>query len=485
MGVGVSDWRLARAVAMQGQLGVVAGTALATTFARRLQLGDPGGHLRRAVNAFPAREMAQRVFDRYFLPERQAGVVFKRHPLPAMRMPRNLLELTVVASFAEVYLARESHDGVVGVNLMEKIQIPTLATLFGCLLAGVDYVLMGAGIPRAIPGVLDRLARWQPVELQLDVEGAKPGEKFATSLDPCAVLPNTMGSLQRPRFLAIVSAAALAKNLARKASGRVDGFVVEGPSAGGHNAPPRGALSISDNGEPIYGPRDEPDLQVFRELGLPFWLAGSHGRPDKLEAALALGAAGVQVGTAFAFCEESGVRADIKRDVIARSRGGLARVATDPRASPTGFPLKVVQVDGSISETPVFEARRKICDLGYLRQAYRRGNGALGYRCPGEPESDYLKKGGRAPDIAGRKCVCNGLLSTVGLGQTHKTGYQEPPLVTAGQDVSLICEFIPPGQDSYCAADVVSRLLGQRAVRDLHGEPLVARSGEGGESTPS
>jgi hypothetical protein len=40
MGVGVSSWRLARAVSTLGQLGVVAGTALDVVLARRLQDGD-------------------------------------------------------------------------------------------------------------------------------------------------------------------------------------------------------------------------------------------------------------------------------------------------------------------------------------------------------------------------------------------------------------------------------------------------------------
>jgi len=41
MGVGVSGWRLARAVARTGQLGVVSGTALDTLLIRVLQSGDP------------------------------------------------------------------------------------------------------------------------------------------------------------------------------------------------------------------------------------------------------------------------------------------------------------------------------------------------------------------------------------------------------------------------------------------------------------
>jgi len=67
MGVGVSGWPLARAVALTGQLGVVSGVALDTLLARRLQLGDAGGHIRRALASFPHAEAAERILDRYFV----------------------------------------------------------------------------------------------------------------------------------------------------------------------------------------------------------------------------------------------------------------------------------------------------------------------------------------------------------------------------------------------------------------------------------
>jgi NAD(P)H-dependent flavin oxidoreductase YrpB (nitropropane dioxygenase family) len=51
MGVGISHWRLARAVASQGQLGVVSGTALDQIYARRLQEGDPEGQSRQLGSA--------------------------------------------------------------------------------------------------------------------------------------------------------------------------------------------------------------------------------------------------------------------------------------------------------------------------------------------------------------------------------------------------------------------------------------------------
>ena len=207
--------------------------------------------------------------------------------------------------------------------------------------------------------------------------------------------------------------------LARKASGHVDGFVIEGDTAGGHNAPPRGPLQLNAIGEPIYGERDIVDLEKIRELGRPFWLAGSYGRPGRLAEALRHGASGVQVGTAFAFCNESGLRPELKQQALQMSRAGNARVFTDPIASPTGFPFKVVLMPGTLSEASHYAARTRICDLGYLRHLYRKPDGTLGYRCPAEPVDDYVKKGGTVADAQGRKCLCNGLVANIGLSQVR------------------------------------------------------------------
>ena len=68
---------------------------------------------------------------------------------------RELIELCIVANFVEVFLAREGHDGPVGINYLEKIQLPVLPSIYGAMLAGVAAVLMGAGIPIRVPGILD------------------------------------------------------------------------------------------------------------------------------------------------------------------------------------------------------------------------------------------------------------------------------------------------------------------------------------------
>lgn len=464
MGAGVSDWRLARAVSQTGQLGVVSGTAVACILVRRLQTGDPGSHMRRALEQFPIPGVATRVLADYFIPGGKAAEApFKLAPLPTLKPSPEFTALTVLANFVEVFLAKEGHSGLVGINFLEKIQFPTLPSIFGAMLANVDYVLMGAGIPRSIPGVLDKLAKGEAVELKIDVEGALPGEEFHTTFDPVAFCSGTAPVLKRPYFLGIVASATLAITLARKSNGKVDGFVVEGETAGGHNAPPRGAMQLTAAGEPVYGPRDVPELNKIRELGLPFWLAGSYGRPEKLAEARALGAAGIQVGTAFAFCEESGIRADLKQQIIQLSREGNARVFTDPLASPTGFPFKVVQLPGTSSDAAANASRTRLCDLGYLRHAYRKPDGTLGYRCPAEPEEDYVRKGGAAEETEGRQCVCNGLTATIGLAQIRPGGETDLPLITAGNEVASIASFLRPGRNSYSAAEVVGSLLGQSA----------------------
>jgi nitronate monooxygenase len=359
-----------------------------------------------------------------------------------------------------VFLAREGHDQPVGINYLEKIQLPHLPSIYGAMLAGVDVVLMGAGIPARIPGVLDRLAGHAPVTYPLALAGG--GDDATLTFDPSTVVAPGLPPLKRPAFLAIVSSHVLAAALLKRANGVIDGFVVEGPTAGGHNAPPRGRLQLTAAGEPVYGERDAVDLEKMRALDRPFWLAGGYGEPGRLAAARAAGAVGVQVGTAFAFCEESGLRGDYKTALLEEVRAGTARVFTDPLASPTSFPFKVARLADTMSEPDRYDERTRVCDLGYLREAYRTAAGTIGFRCAAEPVGAYVAKGGAIEDTVGRKCVCNALMANIGLGQQR--GRQvERGLVTSGDDLVRLGAFMRDGTTRYTAADVVARLLGTLA----------------------
>lgn len=461
MGAAVSSWRLAQAVSKLGQLGVVSGTALGEILARRLEDGDPGGEMRRALMAFPFRRMAERILEAHFIPGgKKPDVPYRTNAmLTANGNNRSTEELCIAGNFTEVYLAREGHGNSVGINYLEKIQLPHLPSLYGAMLAGVSVVIMGAGIPLAVPGVLDALAEHRPTTYPLHVIGS--GEGIAMAFDPRAFheANSPVPVLTRPEFLPIVASSALAAILIRKSSGRISGFVIEGPTAGGHNAPPRGTMKLTPDGEPVYGPRDVVDLATMRELGYPFWLAGGYGSRERFQEALAQGAAGVQVGTAFALCVESGLIPEVRRALIAKALAGQAKIRTDPVVSPAGFPFKVAQLEGSLSEEGVYRSRKRVCDLGFLREVYRRPDGSIGYRCPAESEASFVAKGGAIEDTAGRACLCNALVANVGQPQRLRDGTYEPCLVTLGDDLVEVGRFCTKEKPDYTAAHVIRVLL--------------------------
>ncbi len=445
MGAAVSNWRLANAVARHGQIGVVSGTALDTILIRRLQDGDLGGEMRRAMAAFPYQEMVKPILDDWFIeggkPEEEP---YKLKPLPAVDMLREDEELLIVANFVEVYLAKEGHSGLVGINLLEKIQVPTLPSLFGAMLAKVDVVIMGGGIPLGIPGALDKMSRLQPVEMKLNVVTSDRSQEFFSSFHPGTHVSAVQKPLKRPLFFAVISSDVLAKTLVRKASGKVDGFVIEHHNAGGHNAPPR-------RGDE-YTERDVCDVEKVAALGLPFWLAGGCASPEALQAAKLAGACGVQVGTAFACCEESGIIPSIKAEIIQKYRAGNLEVITDFKASPTGYPFKRVEVEANSGRDAC-----RACDLGYLRHVYAKEDGTLGYRCPAGPRKPYLSKGGTSEEAEGKHCLCNGLLATIGMGQVRR-GTRVQPLVTWGDDMRFLDPILGDSKSSYSASDVIDYL---------------------------
>ena len=157
---------------------------------------------------------------------------------------------------------------------------------------------------------------------------------------------------------------------------------------------------------------------------------------------------------------ESGLETSLRHRLVAKALAGEAKVFTDPKASPTGFPFKVAELEGTLSDEAVYRQRKRICDLGFLREVYRKPDGTVGYRCAAEPEKAYLAKSGRPEDMVGRKCLCNALVANVGMPQLLPDGSHELPLVTLGDDVAGLARFCPAGQLDYTAADVVRTLLG-------------------------
>jgi NAD(P)H-dependent flavin oxidoreductase YrpB (nitropropane dioxygenase family) len=458
MGVAVSDWKLAKAVSSHGGMGVVSGTAIDAVLIRRLESGDKGGDVRRALAAFPNQETAKALIEKYFIEGGKAAEAsYSNAPKLLIDASRHSNDLLIAGAFVEVWLAKEGHSGPVGINFLEKIQMGSAAGILGAMLADVDYVIMGAGIPREIPRYITDIANKRESFITVDVVN---GESQRITINPADFVDINNFEFKRPKFLAIIISDILAAYLARDESSRPDGFIIEGPSAGGHNAPPRGKIEFDEENEPIYGPRDLANLEKMQKYGYPYWLAGGFGGRGKLKEALALGAAGVQVGTLFALSQDSGFTDQIRNQILNSLKDGSFEIHTDMKASPTGFPIKIVSLPGTTAMPEVFAARPKLCDMGYLREPIKTSNGEIRYRCPSEPETPYLKKEGTMEETVGRKCLCNGLFANIGLGQHRRDGYDEAPIVTLGSDVDGCRELIKDFPGGWSAAAAVDFIAG-------------------------
>jgi NAD(P)H-dependent flavin oxidoreductase YrpB (nitropropane dioxygenase family) len=456
-------------------LGITSGTAAANLLARRLQHGDT--RVRLALDALAALapsldQELNALHAAYFVPGgKGASQPYKPVRAFGLDAPRWLQLLTIAGNFTTVWECKQGHDHPVGINYLQKIELSQLPALYGALLAGVDYVCVGAGNPAAFPGYLRGLARREPVEQTVHV--ARATQPHTIRFDPQDFGGAELPELREARFIAIVSTCEQAEQLAGSELTRPFGFVFEGPSAGGHNAPPADYRRILGE-PPRWGAKDELDLRRLAELREPFWLAGAYGNPQGLRRALALGAAGVQFGTILAFSNESGMSPALRLRVLERIWRKDLAVVTEPLMSPTGFPFKVVQLTGSLSEEAVRIGRERMacCDLGHLatpveiKRSVTRADGGieevveLHALCPAEPVEAFTRKGGVMMRRKGTICLCNGLMSTAGYPGV-RGGYVEPPVVTAG-DASIkdVRDLqVQVRRLTYSAAEAISRVL--------------------------
>jgi nitronate monooxygenase len=384
----------------------------------------------------------------------------------------DIVELLIVTGFAEVWLAKEGHEGRIFINFLNKIDLPLIYIMYGAILAGVDGVIVGAGNPEGLPAICARLARHETVTRNLSVLYAGPSEQFTLTFDPRTVAGGALADapVARPAFLAIASLEELVQALAASDSLAPDGFIVEHHTAGGHNANPAGPMRKDVEGQPIYGQDDEPDLAIIKGVGIPFWLAGGYGSAAGFQAALAAGAVGVQVGSVFALTEESGMKPEYRSAVFDKLRHGAddASLVKTTLFSPTGFSFKVAQLEGTLSEDEVYEARRRTCDIGLLQQrGFSKPNGdgtrTLFQRCAAAPIGSYVENRGIERNTDERRCLCNGLLASVGLGQVKTVNgewIEEPAIVTLGNRLDGVRRLSRQGQTPYHAQDVVVDILG-------------------------
>ena len=400
MGVAVSSWRLASAVARRGQLGVVSGTALDLVLARRLQDGDPDGSARRAMAAFPVPERGRARAARATCGRRpRAARRTARCRGPALRPQPRAQELTVLANFVEVWLAKEGHDGPVGINYLEKIQMATPAGAYGAMLAGVDAVLMGAGIPRQLPAPARRACRAPRRSGCRSTSPATPAATDAVELDPADLLGPGLAAAAcaGPLFLAIVSSEVLAGYLNRDADDPPGRLRRRRPA---RRRPQRAAARARGRSTTAASPSTArattPTWPRSRRVGLPFWLAGGQGTPEA-RARRARGRRGRRAGRHRVRAQRR-VGAD-RRDPRAgcSTSCATARSRCSPTpGSPTGFPFKVAQLDGSLSDRGSGRPGRGCATSGYLRTPSARTTAASATAARPSPSTMFVRKGGTA-----------------------------------------------------------------------------------------
>ncbi|TSC51960.1 MAG: 2-nitropropane dioxygenase [Parcubacteria group bacterium LiPW_41] len=457
MGVNISGWRLARTNSLQGQLGTVSGVVLERVLARQLQMGDPGGHLRRALSHFPFPSFSKEVEKHFYVEGGIAeGTQFKAVPMFTINPSKLLISLTVCANFAFVWLAKENNPNPVSINYLEKVSMPHIYAITGAMLAGVDFITMGAGIPFQIPNVIESIAEGKPVTYRIPVIGNKI-KNHTVSFEPEKFFGEKLPISKKPGFIPIIASNRLANILSGKLpKGSISAFVVELWTAGGHNAPPVEILFGTDGKPlPIYGEKDLIDYKKLTDLGIPWYLGGSQASPEKLQWALSVGASGIQAGSIYALCDESDMYFEIKKTARKLGFQGKLIIRTDMLISPTGFPFKVAVLFGTLSEHDIYESRIRICNQGALVSLYEREDGLIGYRCPAEPIDQFIRKGGDISETFGRGCLCNGLGTTGGVGN-----YGEPAIMTLGDDLSFLLFLMKDENDSYSAQDATNYLLG-------------------------
>mgnify|MGYP003830459445 CR=1 FL=1 len=456
MGVNISSPELAKMVSKLGQQGTVSGTALEWLMVRSLQMGDPGEHFRRVLAGFPFQSMVKEIMEKFYV---KGGIPkntpFKGIPHIGFHPSHLFIALVICANFAVVRMAKEGHDNPISINYLEKIALPHVHALYGAIMGGVDIITMGAGIPLQIPGLISDIVEGNECSYSVPVSGTNI-KSSAIKFSPGEFFGEIPKDLKKPKFIPIISSNLLANLfLKRSPEGSVDGFVVEEPTAGGHNAPPRRVdPGAAPDAPPVYGEKDRVDYHEMAKLGIPFWIGGSNASPEKLRHARSVGATGIQAGTIFALAEESGMVPELRAKLRKSGYDGELNIRTDSRISPTGFPFKLAEVDGSIAESTVYDGRVRICNKGLLVTPYEKEGERIGYRCSAEPEEKFIQKGGNPDEVAGRGCLCNGLLATAGVGDEV-----EPPIVTLGDDLGFLRKLMKHNAGSYSAKDAINYLL--------------------------
>ena len=470
MGAHISCARLANITSRLGALGVVSGIGLRTIMVEEVRKGN------REVIDTAATFPISHYFDELMQYAPGGALQDKAVPMdsPDPRHSELPKRLATIGAYIEVMLARKGHDGKVGINVMWKSALTVLPSIYGAMLAGVDALLCGAGVPMELPDIVKRIRHGEDLAYAA-LMGTGTSVKLRTARDNAS---RFLARFKPPWMMPVLSNFAFPRRIMdiwhRENDGaRPAAFVLEHHMAGGHNAPPRNRVDFAE----------QDDINSYfdkvRELGVPVYVAGAFpggGSRDDFLDWISRGAYGLQVGSRFALCEESGLRPDLREAVISANERGVSEVLTAKLLSPTGYPFKYVPLAGTMADPARYAARKRICNRGYLLQATQvqqsDGTTRETYLCPAMPEKQYVSLGGKIEDTVGRVCLCNTLLSTAGYYTDR-----ELPLVTLGVSGKDTTERLTARQvmEDILTPEYVAQAEEDLAVRDLSVRDLPVR----------
>ncbi|SFE51261.1 NAD(P)H-dependent flavin oxidoreductase [Alteribacillus iranensis] len=211
----------------------------------------------------------------------------------------------------QVQEVRKQTTQPVGVNLF----VPEEVEVTGKELETADHFLQGVreelGIEKqSAPTIPSEEDRWQAFEEQVDViiRERLPVCSFTFGLPPNDVITE----MKKKNIILIGTATTVEEALAVQEAG-LDMVVVQGSEAGGH----RGNF-INDHEGSLIGLMSLIP-QTVDHVDIPVIAAGGIMDGRGLSAAFALGAQGVQMGTAFLTCTESGASSAHKQAVMETS----------------------------------------------------------------------------------------------------------------------------------------------------------------------
>jgi nitronate monooxygenase len=219
---------------------------------------------------------------------------------------RNFLECNIRALCNEIRKARELTKGILGVNIM--VALSNFADMARTAIEEeIDVIFSGAGLPLNLPEFL---------------QGSK-----------------------KTKLVPIVSSGRAARIIAKRWTDRYDylpdGFVVEGPKAGGHLG-----FKPEQIDNPAYSleqilPTVLAEVKEFEERynrPIPIIAAGGIYTGADIDAFLRMGAAGVQMATRFVTTHECDAAADFKQAYIDSKEEDIVIIK-----SPVGLPGRAIR----------------------------------------------------------------------------------------------------------------------------------------------